>query len=28
MAELAFPAMEIYANPAATQTLLDDARVD
>lgn len=28
LAELAFPAMEIYANPAATQTLLDDARVD
>lgn len=28
LAELAFPAMELYANPAATQTLLDDARVD
>ena len=28
LAELAFPAMEIYANPAATQTLLDDARGD
>lgn len=28
LAELSFPAMEIYANPAATQTLLDDARVD
>lgn len=27
LAELAFPAMELYANPAATQTLLDDARV-
>ncbi|WP_375338355.1 phage major capsid protein [Chelatococcus sambhunathii] len=26
--ELAFPAMEIFANPAATQTLLDDAAVD
>lgn len=26
--ELAFPAMELYANPAATQTLLDDASVD
>lgn len=25
---LEFPAMELYANPAATQTLLDDARVD
>ena len=28
LSELAFPAMEIYANPAATQTLLDDATVD
>ena len=28
LAELSFPAMELYANPAATQTLLDDARVD
>jgi len=28
LSELAFHAMEIYANPAATQTLLDDARVD
>ena len=27
LAELAFPAMELYANPAATQQLLDDARV-
>jgi HK97 family phage major capsid protein len=26
--ELAFPAMELYAMPAATQTLLDDAAVD
>lgn len=26
--ELAFTVMEIYANPAATQTMLDDARVD
>lgn len=26
--ELAFPAMELFANPAATQTLLDDAAVD
>lgn len=25
---LEFPAMELYANPAATQTLLDDARID
>lgn len=25
---LDFPAMELYANPAATQTLLDDARLD
>lgn len=25
---LSFPAMEVYANPAATQRLLDDARVD
>lgn len=28
LAELTFNAMELYANPAATQTLLDDARVD
>jgi HK97 family phage major capsid protein len=28
LAELAFPAMELYAMPAATQTLLDDAIVD
>lgn len=28
LAELAFNVMEIYANPAATQTLLDDAEVD
>ena len=28
LVELSFPAMELYANPAATQTLLDDARVD
>lgn len=28
LAALEFPAMEVYANPAATQTLLDDARVD
>lgn len=28
LSELAFPAMELYANPAATQTLLDDAAVD
>ena len=28
LAELAFPAMELYAQPAATQTLLDDAVVD
>ncbi len=28
LAELQFPAMEIYAMPAATQTLLDDAAVD
>jgi HK97 family phage major capsid protein len=27
LVELAFPAMELYANPAATQTLLDDARI-
>lgn len=25
--ELEFPAMELYANPAATQTLLDDSRI-
>ena len=28
LAELAYPAMELYAMPAATQTLLDDAIVD
>lgn len=28
LGELTFNAMELYANPAATQTLLDDARVD
>jgi HK97 family phage major capsid protein len=28
LAELTFPAMELYAMPAATQTLLDDAIVD
>ena len=28
LAELSFPAMEVYANPAATQTLLDDSRID
>ena len=28
LSELEFPAMELYANPAATQTLLDDARID
>lgn len=28
LAELAFPAMEMYANPAATQTALDDSRID
>lgn len=28
IADLTFPAMEIYAMPAATQTLLDDAAVD
>lgn len=28
LAELAYPTMEIYAMPAATQTLLDDAAVD
>lgn len=28
LSELEFPAMEIYANPAATQTVLDDARID
>ena len=28
IAELSFPAMELYANPAATLTLLDDARID
>lgn len=28
LSELEFPAMELYANPAATQTLLDDARLD
>lgn len=28
LAEMPFPAMELYAQPAATQTLLDDAVVD
>jgi len=28
LSELEFPAMELYANPAATQTLLDDARIN
>ena len=28
LAALEFPAMELYANPAATQTLLDDSAVD
>src|SRR6202034_3565595 len=28
LAALDFPAMELYAMPAATQTLLDDAQVD
>ena len=28
LADLSFPAMELYAMPAATQTLLDDAAVD
>ena len=28
IAELSFPAMELYAMPSATQTLLDDAAVD
>ncbi len=28
LAELAFPTMELYAMPAATQALLDDAAVD
>jgi HK97 family phage major capsid protein len=28
LAELSFPAMELYAMPAATQTLLDDAAVN
>jgi HK97 family phage major capsid protein len=28
LSELAFPAMELYAMPSATQTLLDDAAVD
>jgi HK97 family phage major capsid protein len=28
LAELTYPAMELYAQPAATQTLLDDAVVD
>ena len=28
LAEIAFPAMELYAMPAATQTLLDDAVLD
>ncbi|MEJ8570749.1 phage major capsid protein [Microbaculum marinum] len=28
LSALEFPTMELYANPAATQTLLDDARID
>lgn len=28
LSELSFPAMELYANPAATQNLLDDSAVD
>lgn len=28
LAELSFPVMELYANPAATQTMLDDAAID
>ena len=28
LAELSFPVMELYANPAITQTMLDDARLD
>jgi HK97 family phage major capsid protein len=28
LAALSFPAMELYANPAATQQTLDDARID
>lgn len=28
LSELEFPAMEIYANPAATQRMLDDAAID
>jgi HK97 family phage major capsid protein len=28
LAALSYPAMELYANPAATQTMLDDARID
>ncbi|MBV5268970.1 MAG: phage major capsid protein [Afipia sp.] len=28
LSELSFPAMEMYANPAATQTSLDDSRID
>jgi HK97 family phage major capsid protein len=28
LSELEFPAMELYANPYATQSLLDDSRVD
>lgn len=28
LSELAFTVMELYANPAATQTLLDDSRLD
>jgi HK97 family phage major capsid protein len=28
LAALEFPVMELYANPAATQALLDDARID
>lgn len=28
LSALEFPAMELYANPAATQTMLDDSRID
>lgn len=28
LAALQFPAMELYANPSATQTMLDDGRID
>jgi len=28
LAALEFPAMELYANPSATQTMLDDSRID